>query len=223
MGLSALRSQQGLSAEQQAQVQKLRARDTQVHAHEMAHMAVGGQYASAPHYVYQTGPDGQRYAVGGEVNIDASAVRGDAEATARKMEQVVRAALAPADPSPQDRAVAASARQRAAQARSQALRQQQQESQQARDKDVVQRPAQGGLRSDSGQFSVRPIVDTLRGLVPQPSKRESRSESLVESLIESRAISGQEFVCSDKWFGTAGHQGQLGIARHFLGPKDQQR
>jgi hypothetical protein len=49
------------------------------------------------------------YAVSGEVSIDSSPVKGDPKATVRKMEQVVRAALAPAQPSGQDRAVAAAA------------------------------------------------------------------------------------------------------------------
>ncbi|MEQ9335590.1 MAG: putative metalloprotease CJM1_0395 family protein, partial [Miltoncostaeaceae bacterium] len=30
------------------------------------HAAAGGQYAGAPSFTYQTGPDGKRYAVGGE-------------------------------------------------------------------------------------------------------------------------------------------------------------
>jgi hypothetical protein len=48
-------------------------------------------------------PDGCDYALGGEVAIDTSAIAGDPEATLRKMEQIRRAALAPANPSGQDR------------------------------------------------------------------------------------------------------------------------
>ncbi len=50
------------------------------------------------------------YAVGGEVKIDTSPER-TPEATVSKMQQVRRAALAPADPSGTDRAVAAEAAQ----------------------------------------------------------------------------------------------------------------
>ena len=60
-------------------------------------------------FSYTTGPDGRAYATGGEVSIDRSAVPGDPAATIQKLRQVQRAALAPADPSPQDRSVAAGA------------------------------------------------------------------------------------------------------------------
>ena len=80
-------------------VRRLRAIDRKVRAHELAHMSVGGQYAGAPHYTYVRGPDGQLYAVAGEVPIDVSPEK-DPEATVKKMQQVIAAALAPADPSP---------------------------------------------------------------------------------------------------------------------------
>lgn len=106
-----------LTPEQEAQVQKLKARDQEVRAHEQAHLAAAGPYATGgPSYTYQKGPDGQRYAIGGEVQIDTSPVEGDPEATLRKAQIVRAAALAPAKPSSQDRAVAASASQMEAQA-----------------------------------------------------------------------------------------------------------
>ena len=98
---------QPLSKDEQAQVAKLKARDTQVRAHEQAHKNVGGEYAGAISYEYQKGPDGRSYAVGGEVPIDASEIAGDPEATIEKMRVVKAAALAPAEPSAQDRKVAA--------------------------------------------------------------------------------------------------------------------
>jgi len=66
----------------------------------------GGSYAGSPSYTTTQGPDGRRYITGGEVSIDIGPVDGDPEATIRKMEQIKRAALAPSDPSSQDRAVA---------------------------------------------------------------------------------------------------------------------
>jgi hypothetical protein len=60
-------------------------------------------------FTYVRGPDGKRYAVGGEVSIDTSPVRGDPEATIQKAQQIRAAANAPANPSSQDRAVAAQA------------------------------------------------------------------------------------------------------------------
>lgn len=96
----------------------LKARDREVRAHEAAHQAVGGQYAGSISYVYERGPDGAQYAVGGEVSIDTSPVQGDPQATIEKMRTVRAAALAPAEPSPQDRAVAAEAMQLMLQAQS---------------------------------------------------------------------------------------------------------
>lgn len=95
-----------LTDEQQRVVDKLKQREAEVRAHEQAHKAAGGPYAGSPSYTTTQGPDGRRYITGGEVSIDISPEEGDPEATIRKMEQVKQAALAPADPSSQDRAVA---------------------------------------------------------------------------------------------------------------------
>ncbi|WP_300452073.1 putative metalloprotease CJM1_0395 family protein [Accumulibacter sp.] len=98
--------QNGLSVDQQRQVDALRAVDRKVRAHELAHVAVGGGLVGAASFSYQVGPDKQRYAVAGEVSIDVSEGR-DAEETIARAEQIRAAALAPADPSSQDRRVAA--------------------------------------------------------------------------------------------------------------------
>lgn len=98
-----------LSEEEQRLVRELKARDAEVRRHEQAHASVGGPYAGAPTYTYQQGPDGRRYAIGGQVAIDSAPVEGDPEATIRKLEIVRRAALAPAEPSAADRAIAAEA------------------------------------------------------------------------------------------------------------------
>ena len=112
-----LRREQRQQAAEQATIRELAAIDRKVKAHEQAHASVGGVYAGAPSFTYKTGPNGVRYAVGGEVPIDISAVPGNPEATLRKAEQVRRAALAPADPSPTDRRVAATAQAIATKAR----------------------------------------------------------------------------------------------------------
>lgn len=92
------------------QLQELRVRDREVRAHEQAHVAAAGSLArGGPSFQFQRGPDGRSYAVGGEVQIDTSAVSGDPQATAAKAQQIQRAANAPAQPSAQDRAVAANA------------------------------------------------------------------------------------------------------------------
>ncbi len=92
---------------QQQVLQKLRMIDMKVRAHEMAHLiAAQGIAVFGPYYEYVRGPDGRMYAVGGEVNIDTSPVPGDPEKTIEKAEKIVRAALAPVNPSPQDYRVA---------------------------------------------------------------------------------------------------------------------
>ena len=107
-----------LTEEEQKQVEELKARDTEVKAHEQAHIAAGGSYVrGGAKYDYQTGPDGKKYAVGGEVSIDTSAVEGDPQATINKAQVILKAALAPAEPSGQDKAVASQARQMMASAR----------------------------------------------------------------------------------------------------------
>ncbi len=91
-------------------VQDLKKRDREVRAHEAAHLGAAGPYASGgPSYTYKRGPDGRQYAVGGEVKIDTAEVSGDPAATLQKARVIRRAANAPANPSSQDRRVAAQA------------------------------------------------------------------------------------------------------------------
>lgn len=103
------RTNSQLNFEELRVVQRLAARDREVRAHEHAHVAAAAGLAGSPSFSYVTGPDAQRYAVSGEVKIDDSVENGDPEATIIKMEQVKKSALAPAKPSGQDKAVAASA------------------------------------------------------------------------------------------------------------------
>lgn len=104
--------------QEQQEIRELAARDREVRSHEQAHAAVGGKYAGSPVYEFVRGPDGISYAVGGEVSIDTSPIPGDPEATIAKAQQIRRAASAPAEPSPQDRRVAAEATLMEAEARS---------------------------------------------------------------------------------------------------------
>jgi hypothetical protein len=97
------------AAQDNAITQQLKKRDTDVRTHELAHLAATGQYAAGgASYTYQTGPDGVKYAIGGEVPIDISPEK-TPEATIHKMETVRKAALAPADPSSADLQIAAEA------------------------------------------------------------------------------------------------------------------
>lgn len=98
-----------LDQEEVAQLLELKKADAAVRAHEQAHLAAAGGLAKGgASFVYQKGPDGREYAVGGEVQIDTS--RGATpEETIARMTRVRAAALAPANPSSQDRKVARSA------------------------------------------------------------------------------------------------------------------
>lgn len=153
-----------LSPEAQAQLRELRQRDAEVRAHEKAHMAAGGQYvAGGPSYEYQQGPDGRQYAIGGHVSIDASAIPDDPEASAAKARQVRRAALAPGEPSAQDRAVAA----RAAAQEARASREQQEEA------DESASGVEGAQRSSGAE----PVARTDTSVGPENTGRSAAPEA----------------------------------------------
>jgi hypothetical protein len=97
-----------LTIEQKLMVGKLEARDTHVRAHEAAHQSAGASTGAA-HFSYQKGPDGKMYAIGGDVSISYQTGATPQE-TISNAQTVINAALAPTDPSPQDYAVASSAK-----------------------------------------------------------------------------------------------------------------
>ncbi|MBA3010440.1 MAG: SprA-related family protein [Proteobacteria bacterium] len=91
-------------------VSELKQIDSEVRGHEMAHITAGGSLiTSGASFTYKRGPDGQKYAVAGEVGIDTAPVPGDPQATLEKMRQVKSSAMAPASPSSQDLKVASRA------------------------------------------------------------------------------------------------------------------
>lgn len=101
---------------------RLKAIERDVIAHEAAHKSAGGQYAGAISYRFITGPDGEKYIVGGEVPI--SAPGGDTpEETLLIMAQVKNAALAPGSPSIRDMQIAAAAEGASVKARAEMGRQ----------------------------------------------------------------------------------------------------
>jgi hypothetical protein len=98
-----------LSEEDLRKIEELKKIDKKVHAHEQAHLSAAGGYArSGANYDYVTGPDGNRYANAGHVNLDVGKEK-TPEATIKKANVIQKAALAPADPSPADRQIAANA------------------------------------------------------------------------------------------------------------------
>jgi hypothetical protein len=98
-----------LSSSAQSKVDQLKEIDRKVKAHEQAHIAAGGELIrGGANFSYQKGPDGKLYAIGGDVSIDTSPGR-TPEDTVVRAQRIRSAALAPADPSAQDRRVAADA------------------------------------------------------------------------------------------------------------------
>lgn len=125
-----------LTSDEQAQIRELQQRDREVRAHEAAHRAAAGGMASGGSYTYKQGPDGRSYAVAGEVSIRMPSTN-DPKVRLRQAETIRRAALAPADPSPQDRQVAAQASATAAQARGDVQAEQRQQLAENREKAVA--------------------------------------------------------------------------------------
>ncbi|MEQ8664175.1 MAG: putative metalloprotease CJM1_0395 family protein [Rhodospirillales bacterium] len=135
-----------LTPEEEQQVRELKKRDQEVRRHEQAHARAAGPYGGQPQYQYVRGPDGKQYATSGEVKIDTSE-ESSPEATVRKMEIVIRAALAPADPSGQDRQVAAEAKQKKAEAQAEIRAEKQEERGRALERQAssADDPASAGL------------------------------------------------------------------------------
>jgi hypothetical protein len=105
-----------LSEEDQRKIEELKKIDKKVHTHEQAHLSAAGGYArGGASYDYVTGPDGNRYANAGHVNLDVSKEK-TPEATIKKANVIQKAALAPADPSPSDRQIATDAAKMATEA-----------------------------------------------------------------------------------------------------------
>ena len=96
-----------LSQDEKLLVSDLQSRDSEVRAHESAHQS-GGAATGAASFTYQQGPDGKMYAIGGEVSISFEEGSIPQE-TIANAQAVIASALAPADPSSQDMAVASSA------------------------------------------------------------------------------------------------------------------
>ncbi len=170
-----------LSAQDQAQMDALKKRDSEVKAHEKAHQTAGGTYAGAATYTYQQGPDGKKYAVGGEVSIDASPIRNDPKATITKMQTVERAALAPAQPSSQDMHVAAEAANAISQAQTDAAK-------------AASTGSSGGAGSSSGQGQTQGASDiagtTATAVVAQDGGGTSLRALLARGIAAYGAAAG---------------------------------
>lgn len=176
-----------LTEEERRVLNELKARDAEVHAHEAAHAAAAGPYANGgPTFEYQTGPDGRQYATGGEVSIDASPVQGDPEATVRKAQTIKRAALAPREPSSQDRAVAAQAAQLESQARQEVQREKAEENKETRENNKEQ-ATQSKPEVTGNSSEKQGVLDSDKTEVPKESPFTKR---VINQFTPSTSISG---------------------------------
>ncbi|WP_353939476.1 putative metalloprotease CJM1_0395 family protein [Saccharophagus degradans] len=174
-------------AQMQREIASLAARDREVRAHEQAHMAVGGQYAGAAQYQYERGPDGINYAVAGEVPIDLGRAA-DPQATIEKARTVRRAALAPADPSPQDRRIAAQASRLEAEALQELNEQRRAEQAEASEAKQSAREA----NSDDKSKSELGAAESTDNATQQASPTGIVSESSSNNTIASPALSNNQ-------------------------------
>lgn len=172
---------QELTEEEKKQVEELKQTDREVRAHEQAHKTVGGPYAGVVSYQTVTGPDGREYAVAGEVQIDTSPVPDNPDATIRKMEIVMRAALAPAEPSPQDMQVAQQAQQTKLQAQNEARKVEQKEREESQSS--LQAP-------DSGQTPYR-AISALDPAIGEPETSYGSGSADDEALDALIVLFGQ--------------------------------
>lgn len=172
------RTEDEIKAEQK-QVQELAARDREVRAHEQAHAAVAGQYASSPTYSFVRGPDGVSYAVGGSVEVDTSPIPGDPEATLRKAQQLRRAANAPAEPSAQDGRVAAQAAKMELEARAE-----------LRAKEATEAEEQRSVRNEEPEASEEASVQESATSSSEEVRRQREEERIGQE--EERLLREQE-------------------------------
>jgi len=156
-----------------AMVRELAQRDREVRQHEMAHKSAAGSAAGAISYEYQRGPDGRLYAIGGEVSIRLSPPSNDPAEVQRYAEQILRAALAPAEPSGQDRQVAAQARAMIAEAQAE-LAQQAGETEEA--KAATEESREADARAEERSSTSR--TEDVQGDI------EAQKERAAESLAE---------------------------------------
>jgi hypothetical protein len=163
----------------------LKQRDREVRAHEQAHViAGGGLVRGGANFGYATGPDGKLYAVSGEVSIDSSAIPEDPAATIRKMNQVIKAALAPAQPSGQDRSVASSAAKTQMSAQT-ALTQQQLA-------DLQGKSDSGSDNAKSEPASTEKIGTPRQAKTSQPAGQKQAAETGASEQTRSTDIPGQQ-------------------------------
>lgn len=184
------RQQQQQQQAEDRELVELKQRDLEVRTHEKAHASTGGQYAASPQFEFKVGPDGRQYATDGEVSIDISE-GSTPEETIRKMQQVKAAALAPAEPSPQDLRVAAEASQKSLEARNEIAQATAEQAGEAVEQTIpsnLAKPQQESQAANQDIPSLSEIADDIEVSIPtrtlEKSQLEIADDKSDESVLE---------------------------------------
>ncbi|WP_083651591.1 putative metalloprotease CJM1_0395 family protein [Vreelandella massiliensis] len=165
------------------QLDQLKRTDQEVRQHERAHEVAGGPYTGSASYEYETGPDGQKYAVAGEVPIDYGPVPGDPKATIDKMQTVISAAMAPAEPSSKDRQVAAQARQYMLEAKLEAAMQQSEMNNARAGAESSQRDNVDAAGATGDSASASKSAEGIAIMAPDPASAAAARGSLAAASV----------------------------------------
>lgn len=112
-----VRQQDKLAPAERVKLQEMQSRDGAVRREEQAHAAAAGAMAGPIRYEYETGPDGRRYVVNGEVSIQGDAPSGDLKDLERMAKRISAAAMSAQAPSAADYNAASTGYQAAGEAR----------------------------------------------------------------------------------------------------------
>lgn len=172
-----------LTMQQVQQVRELQSIDRNVKAHEAAHQAAGGGLAGAASFSYTRGPDNQMYATAGEVPIRMQKGK-TPEETIANARQVVAAAMAPADPSPQDYRVAANALKMEFEARAEATKLKAQEAQEKKEENEEKQENLDTNNQDSKDSSEKAKTNKdFRNFIGTIYQQNSQNNQINFSLV----------------------------------------
>ncbi|ECW7656106.1 hypothetical protein F3519_06365 [Campylobacter coli] len=172
-----------LTLQQVQQLRELQSIDRNVKAHEAAHQAAGGGLAGAASFSYTRGPDNQMYAVAGEVPIRMQEGR-TPEETIANARQVAAAAMAPADPSPQDYKVAANAAKMEFDARAEATKLKAQEAKEKKEEEEEKQESSDKNNQDSKNNSEKVEVNKeFKNFIGTVYQQNSQNNQINFSLV----------------------------------------
>ena len=155
-------------------------------------MAAGGGLTSPASYTYERGPDNKMYAVAGEVGISTGEGNTPQESL-NKAQTIRRAALAPADPSPQDLKVAAQAASMEMSARAQIMQEKMaQNSQNTNNSGETSGDAVNSVGNSAGNSNVNSTENSTEN-----SAGNSTENSRIPSINQPSSTGGYYAAISD--------------------------